>query len=206
MRVKDAMLALPSLVRSLASCVMLAGLLGSLTTVAGCTKQPAARTTVGTTKSAPSSVPTRILAFSVSNENLNVDKVGLRDGLMKPDGNRDLAFTATVEGPFEAVFIVSTNAKGEPGYGLRADTLTGNEDIPLELGGVIDTGKMTVGVGVVENGKFINGESGSANAGPGTHALTMYVPNTATLNAGSNVRMYLRVPGGALLAGPIAPY
>lgn len=195
------MLAPSSLVRPL-SCVILVGLVGA---AAACTKQPAT-TTVGTIKSAPSSVPTRILAFSVSNENLMVDKVGLRDGLMKPDGNRDLAFTATVEGPFEAVFIVSTNAKGEPGYGLRADTLTGNEDVPTELGGVIDTGKMTVGVGVVEGGKFINGESGSAAAGPGTHTLTMYVPNTATLHAGSNVRMYLRVPGGTLLAGPVAPY
>lgn len=195
------MLALSSLVRPL-SCVILVGLVGA---AAACTKQPA-KTTVGTTKSAPSSVPTRILAFSVSNENLMVDKVGLRDGLMKPDGNRDLAFTATVEGPFEAVFIVSTNAKGEPGYGLRADTLIGNEDVPIELGGVIDTGKMTVGVAVVEGGKFINAESGSASGGPGTHALTMYVPNTATLHAGSFVRMYLRVPGGTLLAGPIAPY
>lgn len=200
------MLALPSLVRPL-PCVMLVGLLGLAGAAAACTKQPASQTTVGTTKSAPSSVPTRILAFAVSNENLTVDKVGLRDGLMKPDGNRDLAFTATIEGPFEAIFVVSTNAKGEPGYGLRADTLVGNEDIPPELGGVIDTGKMTVGIGVVEGGKFINGESGSAVAGPGTHTLTLYVPNTATLHGGGNVRMYLRLPGGgALLAGPIAPY
>jgi hypothetical protein len=150
---------------------------------------------------------TRVVSFAVSNENLNVDKVGLRDGFMKPDGNRDLAFTASIDGPFEALFVVSTNAKGEPGYGLRADTLTGAVDIPLELGGVIDTGKMTVGIGVVEGGKFINGESGSANASPGLHNLTLYIPNTATLQAGSFVRLYVRVPGvTALVPGPVTPY
>lgn len=195
------MLAPSSLVRPL-SHVLLAVVLGGL---AGCSK-PATAPTVGAPKSAPSTVPTRIVSFSVSNENLNVDKVGLRDGLMKPDGARDLVFSASIEGPFEAVFIVSTNAKGEPGYGLRADTLVSNEEVPLELGGVIDTGKMTVGVGVLESGKFINAESGSVRAGPGTRNLTLYVPNTATLHAGSFVRLYLRIPGGTLLAGPIAPY
>jgi hypothetical protein len=151
--------------------------------------------------------PTKVVSFTISNENLNVDKVGLRDGFMKPDGNRDLAFTASIDGPFEALFVVSTNAKGEPGYGLRADTLTGSEEIPTELGGVIDTGKMTVGVGVVEGGKFINGESGSVHGGPGIHNLTLYVPNTATLQAGSFVRLYVRAPGGgALVPGPVTPY
>ncbi len=159
-----------------------------------------------TKTSVASSTPTRVASFTVSNENLNVDKVGLRDGFMKPDGNRDLAFTASIEGPFEALFVVSCNAKGEPGYGLRADTLTGSEEIPSELGGVIDTGKMTVGIGVVEGGKFINGESGSAHGGPGLHSLMLYVPNTATLQGGSFVRLYVRVPGGALVPGPVTPY
>jgi len=166
---------------------------------------PAGTTTAKASGAAASSL-TRIVSFAVSNENLNVDKVGLRDGFMKPDGNRDLAFTASIDGPYEALFIVSTNAKGEPGYGLRADTLTGIDEIPTELGGVIDTGKMTVGIGVVEGGKFINGESGSAHGTSGLHNLTLYVPNTATLQAGSFVRLYLRVPGGTLLPGPITPY
>jgi hypothetical protein len=151
-------------------------------------------------------VATRITAFAVSIENLNVDKVGLRDGFFKPDGTRDLAFTVTIDGPFDAIFVVSCNQKGEPGYGLRADTLTGTEDIPVELGGVIDTGKMTVGIGVVEGGKFINAESGSAHAGPGIHSLSLYTANTATLTPGSYVRAYIRAPGGTLVPGPIAPY
>jgi hypothetical protein len=181
------------------------GLLASLALL-GCAETPAANTGgLDKPRAAVVSSSTRITAFAVSMENLNVDKVGLRDGFMKPDGNRDLAFTMTVEGPFDAVFLVSVSAKGEPVYGLRADTLTNTQEIPQELGGVIDTGKMTIGVGVVEGGRFINGESGSVHAGPGTHNLTLYVANTATLNAGANVRAYVRVEGGPLIPGPIAP-
>ena len=174
----------------------------------GCSSNPPAQggTTVAKTSAAPVTA-TRIVSFAVSAENLNVDKVGMRDGFMKPDGARDLAFTATIDGPFESLFVVSTNAKGEPGYGLRADTLTGSEEIPLELGGVIDTGKMTVGIGVVEGGKFINGESGSAHGGPGLHNLTFYIPNTASLQGGSFVRLYVRAPGNTtLIPGPVTPY
>ena len=179
----------------------------ALAALTACSSTPAPATpspTVKATTTAPSS--TKVVAFAVSAENLNVDKVGLRDGFMKADGNRDLAFTTSIDGPFEALFLVSTNAKGDPGYGLRADTLTGSEEIPTELGGVIDTGKMTVGIGVVEGGKFINGESGSAHGGSGVHNLALYVPNTATLQPGSFVRLYVRVPGGALLRGPVTPY
>ncbi len=189
----------------LASFAAVAALVSS---VAACSSKPAAQadTTVAKTSGAPVA-STRVVAFAVSPENLNVDKVGMRDGFMKPDGARDLAFTVTIDGPFESLFVLSVNAKGDPSYGLRADTLTGNEDIPTELGGVIDTGKMTVGIGVVESGKFINGESGSAHGGPGLHNLTLYIPNTATLQGGSFVRIYVRAPGStALIPGPITPY
>jgi hypothetical protein len=170
-----------------------------------CSSRPAARGTTTAAKEAPASA-TIITSFAVSSENLVVDRVGLRDGFLRPDGNRDLAFAATINGPYEALFVVSTNLKGEPGYGLRADTLTGTDEIPTELGGVIDTGKMTVGIGVVEGGKFTNGESGSAHGGPGVHSLTLYIPNTATLQPGSHVRLYLKTPEGALVPGPITPY
>ncbi|MDF2695714.1 MAG: hypothetical protein K0S65_4097, partial [Labilithrix sp.] len=41
---------------------------------------------------------TKVTAFSVDIENLNVDKIAMRDGGIRPDGNRDLVFRATVEG------------------------------------------------------------------------------------------------------------
>ena len=194
----------PSPLRSFAR-LALASLAALAATACGGPTASQSGTTPATTSVAATS-STRVVSFSVSNENLNVDKVGLRDGLNRPDGNRDLAFTLAIDGPYEAIFVISTNAKGEPGYGLRADTLIGREEIPLELGGVIDTGKMTVGVGVVEGGKFTNGESGSAHGGPGVHNLTLYIPNTATLNAGSFVRAYVKAPGGTLVPGPITPY
>src|SRR4051812_2284867 len=102
--------------------------------LAGCSSTPAS-TTPGatTTKTTTTAIgTTKVTAFSVSVENLNVDKVGLRDGYQRPDGNRDLAFDATVQGPIDALFVVSTNQKGDPGYGLRADTLVGTEEIPAE--------------------------------------------------------------------------
>jgi hypothetical protein len=170
----------------------------------------------GTTTTPPPVVPlpqaappsdTHVLTFEVSPENLNVDKVGLRDGYQRPDGNRDLAFHATIDGPFDALFVVSTNQKGEPIYGLRADTLVGNEEIPTELGGAIDTGKMTVGIGVALAGRprFINGENGSVHLGSGLHELTLYIPNTATLIPGAFVRIYVKAHG-EFLPGPIAAY
>lgn len=174
-----------------------------------CSSKPGAATpaTTTTAKSTGPAGKTTITAFAVSPENLAVDRVGLRDGYQKPDGNRDLAFTATIQGPVDAIFIVSTNQKGDPGYGLRADTLIGSEEIPAELGGVIDTGKMTVGIGIAapNSGRFMNEDNGSIHLGDGVHVLSLYVPNTATLQAGSYVRMYVKA-GGVLVAGPITPY
>lgn len=149
---------------------------------------------------------TRIVAFAVSNENLNVDAVGMRDGAIRADGSRDHVFTATVEGAFDAIFLVETNQKGEPIHGYRADTMVSLQDLPRELGGVVDTGKMTLGIGVVENGKFINAENGSVSVGPGIHNLKLYAPNTNLLTGGDFVRLFARTENGEIVSGPIAPY
>ncbi len=179
--------------------------LATVAAFAGCSSPPKSNAPTAPTAVAP--VTTRVLSFSVSPENLKIDKVGLRDGYQRPDGNRDLAFDVTIQGPIDALFLVSTNQKGEPGYGLRADTLVAHEEVPPELGGVVDTGKMTVGIGVTEHGRpaFINGESGSLHLGEGVHNLSLYVPNTATLRPGSFVRVYAKA-GGALIGGPVVPY
>jgi hypothetical protein len=158
-----------------------------------------------TTKGSRISESTKVTAFALSNENLNVDKVGMQDGLFRPDGNRDHAFDATVEGPFDALFIVSCDAKGVPVYGFRADTLIGNEEVPAALGSVIDTGKMTLPIGVVENGKFANSDSGSVIVSGGTHRLKLYVPNSAALRPGMHVRLYARSMG-AIAPGPFFEY
>jgi hypothetical protein len=150
---------------------------------------------------------TKVTAFSVDIENLNVDKIAMRDGGIRPDGNRDLVFRATVEGPADAMYIVTTSAKGDPSYGFRADTVVGHEELPSELGSVVDVGRLTVWIAVVENGHFINGEGGTlGNLSAGPHQLKLYVPNTGNLASGSHLRLYLRAPNGGLAKGPVIAY
>lgn len=150
---------------------------------------------------------TKVTAFSVDIENLNVDKISMRDGGIRPDGNRDFAFRATVEGPADAFYIITVNEKGEPHYGFRADTITGHEELPSELGNVVDVGRLTVWIAAVENGRFINGSGGTLGTLPaGSHQLKLYVPNTGNLTPGSYLRLYARAPNGALAKGPVIPY
>jgi hypothetical protein len=150
---------------------------------------------------------TKITSFTVDIENLNVDKIAMRDGGIRPDGNRDLVFRTTIDGPADALYIVSVSDKGVPQYGFRADTVAGHEELPRELGSVVDVGRLTVWIAVVEDGKFINAESGALGTlSAGTHQLKLYVPNTGNLTPGSRLCLYARTPSGALVKGPVAPY
>ena len=150
---------------------------------------------------------TKVTAFSVDVENLNVDKIAMRDGGIRPDGNRDLVFRATVDGPADALYIVTTNEKGDPHYGFRADTIAGHEELPSELGSVVDIGRLTVWIAVVENGKFINTDGGALGDLPaGSHQLKLYVPNTGNLQPGAHLRLYARAPNGGLAKGPVIRY
>lgn len=190
----------------------------SLAACSGGKKDPA---TAGVTSGpgGQSSGTTKVTAFAVHEENLVVDKIAMKDGIIKGDGNRDLVFTATVEGPADALYLVSVTEKGEPVHGFRADTIVGHEEIPPELGSVVDVGRLTVWIAVVENGKFINDDGGTLGMlPPGPHVLKLYVPNTGNLRDGSHLRLYARVPrtkkgedlstttGGSLVAGPIVRY
>ena len=150
---------------------------------------------------------TKVTAFAVDIENLNVDKISMRDGGIRPDGNRDLVFRATVEGPADALYLATVNEKGEPHYGFRADTIIGHEELPAELGSVVDVGRLTVWIAVVENGRFINGEGGTLGSlAPGAHQLKLYVPNPGNLHPGTHLRLYARAPNGGLALGPIVRY
>ena len=97
----------------------------------------------------------------------------------------------------------------EPRYNdpaLLANTLVGAEEAPEELGGTLELGRMTSGIGVMEDGKWINRENGSIGIPEGRHHLTLYVANTGALHAGVYLRLIGRVPGGGLVKGPVISY
>ncbi len=151
-------------------------------------------------------VDTKITSFAIAPENLKVDAAGMNRGSISPDGSRDHVFNATIEGPVDALFIAETDEKGNPLYGFRASTVGRNEELPKELGGVIDIGAMTIGIGVVEEKHFVNGDAGGLNLPAGHHALTLYAPNTAALQPGDYVRLWARSPSGGLAVSPVARY
>lgn len=151
----------------------------------------------------------KVTTFAVDPANLNVDSIGVSDGAIRPDGNRDLVFTATVVGPADALYLVTVDDRGEPIHGFRADTVAGHEEFPPELAraGQVDIGRLTVWMAVVERGSFINKDNGALGTlAAGPHELKLYVPNTGTLRPGSHLRLYARSVGGGLVAGPTVPY
>lgn len=154
----------------------------------------------------PNTAAAKVLGLQVSPESLRVDKVGMRDGALHPDGSLDLVFLADVEGPLDAIFIVATDEKGVMSGLFRANTLVGAEEAPEELGGTLELGRMTSGIGVMEDGKWINRENGSIGISEGRHHLTLYVANTGALHAGVYLRLIGRVPGGGLVKGPVISY
>jgi hypothetical protein len=179
--------------------------------VAGCKSSeggPAEEAKVGEKPKHATETTAKVTALAIHNDNLNVDQISMKDGNVHGDGNRDHVFTATVEGPLEALFLVTTDEKGAPIHGFRADTVTGHTELPQELAaaGQIDVGRMTVWIAVVENNKFINTESGGVSLPAGPHSLKLYVPNTGTLRPNSHLRLYGRAPNGAIVGGPTVPY
>jgi hypothetical protein len=158
-------------------------------------------------KDAPAQGPNaKVTSFAVAPENLKVDSVGMNRGSLAPDGSRDHVFNAVVDGPVNALFIVETDEKGTPVYGFRASTVGRNDELPHELGGVIDVGSMTTNIGAVESGHFVNGEMGSVSLPNGHHVLTLYAPNTAALQPGDFVRLWVRAANGNLAVSPVARY
>jgi hypothetical protein len=169
---------------------------------------PASATASAASAGAPSAAAGAgaIRALALSNESLHVDKVGLGDGALHPDGIMDLAFTASIDGPLNALFLYTCDEKGVAAGLFRADTLVGSQEAPTELGGQLETGDMSVGIGVSENGKFINNDNGSVTIAEGPHNVTLYAAHTGRLRDGSHVCLYGRRPDGSLAHSPVIAY
>jgi hypothetical protein len=192
-----------SLLSLLACSLGLGGLgLGGLGSTLGCgpaTAQTSAANPEGT-KATPPSSPAKIDGFNVATDSLTVDRVGMRDGELVPDGSKDLAFDAVVTGPVTQIFLFQTDDKCSPSGSFRADTMTGSQEAPRELGGSLELGRLALGMGVVEGGKFINRETGAIpplNAE--RHTLRLYVGNTNTLTPGTHACLFVLQPDGVLV-------
>jgi hypothetical protein len=151
-------------------------------------------------KTTAPSTPARIESFTVAVDSLTVDKVGMRDGELVPDGSKDLAFDAVVTGPATQLFVFQTSDKCNPAGAFRADTLTGQQEAPKELGGELELGRLALGMGVMENGKFINREGGSIPPlSAERHTLHLYIGNTNTLQPGTHACLFALQPDGVLV-------
>lgn len=168
----------------------------------GCGPSTAQTTTTAPdgTKTTTPSVPAKIESFTVAADSLTVDKVGMRDGELMPDGSKDLAFDAVISGPVTQLFIFQTSDKCSPSGAFRADTLTGQQEAPKELGGDLELGRLALGMGVMENGKFINREGGSIPVlSAERHTLHLYVGNTNSLMPGTHACLFALQPDGVLV-------
>ena len=158
------------------------------------------------TSSSGSGAPstTAVTALQVAQESLQVDKVGPSDGMLAPDGAKDLVFTAQVTGPITVLYLVSSWPNGNPNGNFQANTLVGDQPAPKEFGGELEEGKFTAGIGVQENGAFLNEVDGSLKPiGPGSHTLTLYAANNGTLTPGSHVTLWAQASDGTLVKGPV---
>ena len=147
-----------------------------------------------------------VKTFTVSPDSGKVDKVGGSDGALKPDNAPDLVFNADVEGPIAAVFLISTDAKGDPNGEYQADSITGLDELPKDFPLAVRAGMLTAGIGVWEGNRMLNKADGSIEPiGPGPHRLTIYVATTGVLQPGSsNVRLYvMRTTDKAVSRGPV---
>jgi hypothetical protein len=152
-----------------------------------------------TTTTAPSA-PAQIVSFALGQDSLQFDKVGMRDGELNPDGAKDLSFDAVVVGPITQLFVFQTDAKCAVSGSFRSDTLVGSQEAPQELGGTLELGRLALGMGVQENGKFINKETGAIPLlTPERHTLRLYIGNTNALQPRTHACLFALQPDGVLV-------
>ncbi|MEO7092842.1 MAG: hypothetical protein ABI175_06295 [Polyangiales bacterium] len=130
-----------------------------------------------------------------------VDRVGLVDGALSPDGANDLSFAVEVDGPVVAVFILGVGDDGKPNGGFHADTLIGGDSTPDALGSKAGAG--TWGLAVYENDKLANRPDGTLEPlADGHHKLVLYLSPSSALTAEKKLRVWVLRSDDALLSSP----
>lgn len=141
--------------------------------------------------------------FEVSPESLKADHAGLADGPALADGAPDVALALGVEGPADAIFVSSTDARGEPNGEQTADTIVGLEALPETVGGFA-LGKHTPTLAVLEGGRLLNTKEGALRAlPPGKHDLVVYVGKLDG-RVPDGLRVAVRFTDGSVVKGPVA--
>jgi len=117
----------------------------------------------------------KFTTFAFAANSGKIDKIGTKDGNLKPDGLKDLVFDAEFEGAPIAFMIVSSDKAGEPNGEFSADTFVGDQQLPSELAANLNQGKFTAGLGVAEADKLLNAKDGSVTLPDGKHKLSFFI-------------------------------
>jgi hypothetical protein len=144
----------------------------------------------------------KVVLFERSKDSGKLDKIGVADGDLKPDGKKDLVFNLKVQGPVDAIFLATVDKKGDSAGTFQADSLTGTDTQPNELA-VAKAGKLTEGLAVFKGDVLLNAANGSlaGKIPAGEHALTVHIATSAAIKV--PLRIWLQMPDHTMVAGPI---
>jgi len=144
------------------------------------------------------------VSLAIGRDSLTVDKVGGRDGALFPDGIRDLSFEVEVFGPITTLYLMTVDEQGEPDGRYRVNTLVGESEAPKALGGTLEKGRFSAGLGAFENGKLVNRADGSLEPlDAGRHLLKLYTSNPGSLQPGLKMRAFAELPDRSIIKGPV---
>ena len=131
-----------------------------------------------------------------------VDRTGQEFGMPTPDTVDDATVLATIDGAFDALLWVSTDAQGAADMTSHEwDTVVGPEPLP-EIGTSFTVGSETWTLAVLDGTTLVNDSTGHAALPAGTHDLTLSVAATAKMVTGQHFRIYAR-HGSTWVAGPV---
>jgi hypothetical protein len=151
--------------------------------------------------------PPAITAFAKRADSQQVDKIGGNDGNLKPDGFKDAAFDVTLRGPIIALYLFSTNDKGEPDGSWQWDTRVANEAFPDALKSFRPKGGMTGAVGVFEGDQALNAANGGFTLAAGSEKkVVVYVADQGAFQAGAHFKLVAEGPDHAIIDGPVLTY
>ena len=152
------------------------------------------------TPAASAPAPFKAITLEKAPDSGQVDKVGEKDGALKPDGVNDLAFALSTDGPIKAILLVAVDGTGRSSGRYQADTLIGDQEVPKEV--AIRWGANTAGLGVAERGALVNTPDGAIPALPdGPHSLVLYIAQAKVLTPGTRLRAFVLRPDGTVDAG-----